>query len=70
MLRMRNFPSTLEEYASGGELFDYIVQHQRVPEQQACIFFHQIIAGAISGLGPLLIQPVDSYILRALKHLM
>ena len=35
-----------EEYASGGELFDYIVQHQRVPEQQACIFFHQIIAGA------------------------
>ncbi|CAK9045134.1 unnamed protein product [Durusdinium trenchii] len=33
------------EYASGGELFDYIVQHQRVPEVDACCFFHQIIAG-------------------------
>ncbi|CAE7492273.1 KIN10 [Symbiodinium pilosum] len=33
------------EYASGGELFDYIVQNQRVPEPEACRFFHQIIAG-------------------------
>lgn len=33
------------EYASGGELFDYIVQKQRVKEPEACKFFHQIIAG-------------------------
>jgi len=33
------------EYASGGELFDYIVSKGRVPEQEACRFFHQIIAG-------------------------
>eukprot|EP00930_Biecheleria_cincta_P039584 TRINITY_DN2719_c2_g3_i3.p1 TRINITY_DN2719_c2_g3~~TRINITY_DN2719_c2_g3_i3.p1 ORF type:complete len:765 (+),score=108.40 TRINITY_DN2719_c2_g3_i3:436-2730(+) len=33
------------EYASGGELFDYIVQSHRVPEPEACRFFHQIIAG-------------------------
>lgn len=33
------------EYASGGELFDYIVARGRVPEPEACRFFHQIIAG-------------------------
>eukprot|EP00441_Pelagodinium_beii_P004112 CAMPEP_0197679866 /NCGR_PEP_ID=MMETSP1338-20131121/92365_1 /TAXON_ID=43686 ORGANISM="Pelagodinium beii, Strain RCC1491" /NCGR_SAMPLE_ID=MMETSP1338 /ASSEMBLY_ACC=CAM_ASM_000754 /LENGTH=482 /DNA_ID=CAMNT_0043260969 /DNA_START=31 /DNA_END=1476 /DNA_ORIENTATION=- len=33
------------EYASGGELFDYIVAKGRVPEPEACRFFHQIIAG-------------------------
>jgi 5'-AMP-activated protein kinase, catalytic alpha subunit len=33
------------EFASGGELFDYIVQHQRVKEKEACRFFQQIIAG-------------------------
>eukprot|EP00434_Breviolum_minutum_P023370 symbB.v1.2.020616.t1/scaffold1747.1/size103332/3 len=33
------------EYASGGELFDYIVGKGRVPELEACRFFHQIIAG-------------------------
>jgi 5'-AMP-activated protein kinase catalytic alpha subunit len=33
------------EYASGGELFDYIVTNQRVKEPEACRFFHQIIAG-------------------------
>ncbi|CAK9012391.1 unnamed protein product [Durusdinium trenchii] len=33
------------EYASGGELFDYIVAKGRVPELEACRFFHQIIAG-------------------------
>ena len=27
------------EYASGGELFDYIVKHQRVKEREACKFF-------------------------------
>jgi 5'-AMP-activated protein kinase catalytic alpha subunit len=27
------------EYASGGELFDYIVQVQRVKEKEACRFF-------------------------------
>merc|ERR1719504_455966 len=33
------------EYASGGELFDYIVAHSRVKELEACKFFHQILAG-------------------------
>lgn len=33
------------EYASGGELFDYIVAHTRVKENEACRFFHQILAG-------------------------
>eukprot|EP00442_Polarella_glacialis_P001907 CAMPEP_0115136876 /NCGR_PEP_ID=MMETSP0227-20121206/56642_1 /TAXON_ID=89957 /ORGANISM="Polarella glacialis, Strain CCMP 1383" /LENGTH=994 /DNA_ID=CAMNT_0002544009 /DNA_START=12 /DNA_END=2996 /DNA_ORIENTATION=+ len=33
------------EYACGGELFDYIVNTQRIPEPEACQFFHQIIAG-------------------------
>ena len=28
------------EYASGGELFDYIVKHQRVKEPAAVRFFH------------------------------
>lgn len=33
------------EYASGGELFDYIVANGRVLEPEACSFFHQIVAG-------------------------
>eukprot|EP00425_Heterocapsa_triquetra_P034187 CAMPEP_0195099418 /NCGR_PEP_ID=MMETSP0448-20130528/58269_1 /TAXON_ID=66468 /ORGANISM="Heterocapsa triquestra, Strain CCMP 448" /LENGTH=264 /DNA_ID=CAMNT_0040134303 /DNA_START=39 /DNA_END=829 /DNA_ORIENTATION=+ len=33
------------EYASGGELFDYIVQHGRAEEKEACRFLHQILAG-------------------------
>jgi len=33
------------EYASGGELFDYIVANSRVQEPEACRFFQQIIAG-------------------------
>ncbi|CAG9328511.1 unnamed protein product [Blepharisma stoltei] len=33
------------EYASGGELFDYIVSHHKVKEPQACRFFQQILAG-------------------------
>ncbi len=33
------------EYASGGELFDYIVSHQRVKEPESCKFLNQIIAG-------------------------
>merc|ERR1719220_224793 len=33
------------EYASGGELFDYIVQHGRAEERKACKFLHQILAG-------------------------
>jgi 5'-AMP-activated protein kinase catalytic alpha subunit len=33
------------EYASGGELFDYIVKHQRVQEREACRFFQQLISG-------------------------
>jgi len=33
------------EYAQGGEVFDYIVDHHRVKEPEACSFFHQIIDG-------------------------
>jgi 5'-AMP-activated protein kinase catalytic alpha subunit len=33
------------EYASGGELFDYIVNKSRLDESEACRFFHQIISG-------------------------
>jgi len=33
------------EYASGGELFDYIVAYSRVKEQEAVLFFHQILVG-------------------------
>jgi serine/threonine protein kinase len=33
------------EFASGGELFDYIVANTRVKEREACRFFQQIIAG-------------------------
>eukprot|EP00929_Paragymnodinium_shiwhaense_P001597 TRINITY_DN10183_c0_g1_i1.p1 TRINITY_DN10183_c0_g1~~TRINITY_DN10183_c0_g1_i1.p1 ORF type:complete len:707 (+),score=150.33 TRINITY_DN10183_c0_g1_i1:129-2249(+) len=33
------------EYAPGGELFDYIVQHTRAEEPEACRFLHQILAG-------------------------
>jgi 5'-AMP-activated protein kinase catalytic alpha subunit len=32
-------------YASGGELFDYIVAHGRVKERDAVRFFHQIMNG-------------------------
>ena len=33
------------EYAHGGELFDYIVEKQRLKEEEACRFYQQIIAG-------------------------
>jgi 5'-AMP-activated protein kinase catalytic alpha subunit len=33
------------EYASGGELFDYIVENTRLKEDEACKFFQQINAG-------------------------
>jgi 5'-AMP-activated protein kinase catalytic alpha subunit len=33
------------EYASGGELFDYIVEHTRLEEAEACKFYQQIISG-------------------------
>ena len=32
------------EYATGGELFDYIVAHKRVKEKEARIFFRQVIS--------------------------
>jgi len=34
------------EYASGGELFDYIVKNTWVSESEACKFFQQIVEGA------------------------
>lgn len=33
------------EYAPGGELFDYIVEKQRLKEPEACRFYQQIISG-------------------------
>ena len=33
------------EYASGGELFDYIVDKTRLDNRESCRFFHQIISG-------------------------
>ena len=33
------------EYASGGELFDYIVLKTRLDEKESCRFFQQIISG-------------------------
>ena len=33
------------EYACGGELFDYIVRKDRLPEKEACRFYNQIVSG-------------------------
>ena len=33
------------EYASGGELFDYIVTNTRLKEKEACKYLQQIISG-------------------------
>ena len=33
------------EYASGGELFDYIVQNTKLKEKEACKYFQQILSG-------------------------
>ena len=33
------------EYASGGELFDYIVKKKRLSEEEAWKFMQQILAG-------------------------
>lgn len=33
------------EYAEGSELFEYIVKHQRISEDEACKFYHDIILG-------------------------
>jgi serine/threonine protein kinase len=35
----------ITEFASGGELFDHIVQNKRLKEREACRFFQQIISG-------------------------
>ena len=35
----------ITEYASGGELFDYIVANQRVNELEACKFYQQLLDG-------------------------
>ena len=42
-VRSRNL---VELVWNSGEMFDYIVSHQRVQEDQACYFFHQILDGA------------------------
>ena len=33
------------EYVSGGELFDYVVERDRLSEYQASSFFSQIVSG-------------------------
>ena len=33
------------EHVEGGELFDYLVKRTRLPEQEALVFFQQIISG-------------------------
>lgn len=33
------------EYCAGGELFDYIVSHQRLHEKVGCRFFQELMAG-------------------------
>jgi serine/threonine protein kinase len=33
------------EYASGGELFEYIVKQKKIREKEACKFFQQLVAG-------------------------
>ena len=33
------------EYCNGGELFDYIVKKRKLSEEEASIFFYQIIKG-------------------------
>ena len=35
----------ITEYASGGELFEYIVQRKKLKEPEACRFYQQIISG-------------------------
>lgn len=35
----------ITEYASGGELYDYIVANTRIKEKEACVFFQQIVFG-------------------------
>ena len=45
VLDTQNSIYLIMEYCEGGEMFDYIVQHKRVPELQACKFLHQILEG-------------------------
>ena len=33
------------EYCKKGELFDYIAEHQRLKEEEASLFFYQLING-------------------------
>lgn len=33
------------QYAGGGELFEFIVENQRIKEPLACKFMHQLISG-------------------------
>jgi hypothetical protein len=35
----------ITEHCDGGELFDFIVRHQRLLEPQACYFYRQLIEG-------------------------
>ena len=42
VLDTQNTIYLIMEHADKGELFDYIVSKKRVPEPEACDFFHQV----------------------------
>ena len=44
IIETKKFLYIIMDYASGGELFDYIVAHGHVEEHVACRFFHEMIS--------------------------
>ena len=45
IVETKNILFLITEYISKGELFDHIVSKQRLPEEEACKFFQEIISG-------------------------
>ena len=45
VLENEKFIYLIMEYVQGKELFDYIIEHQRLKENEACKYFQQIISG-------------------------
>ena len=54
------------EYASGGELYDYLNRMKRIPESQARAIFRQIVS-AVHFLHK--VYQIDKIILSILKYL-
>ena len=44
VIEERNFMYLIMEYASGGEVFDYLVAHGRMKEKEARVKFRQIVS--------------------------